>query len=95
MTTVAAAAADPLSPFAIGAHARELLERDRWSRARLLRLQRERLRALVRHAVDRSPYYREALGRGAEDAKLAQLPTLPKRLMMEQFDASSPTRGCS
>jgi hypothetical protein len=53
MTTVAAAA-DPLSPFAIGAHARELLERDRWSSARLLRLQRERLRALVRHAVDRS-----------------------------------------
>lgn len=85
MTTVAAVA-DPMSPPAIGAHARQLLERDNWPRERLLQLQSERLRALLRHAVGRSPYYREALGRDAEHASLAELPTLPKRLLMEQFD---------
>jgi phenylacetate-CoA ligase len=83
MTTVAA---DLSTPLALGAQARELLERDRWPREQLLEFQRKRLRGLLRHAVDRSPYYREALGPDAEDADLAQLPTLPKRLLMEQFD---------
>ena len=86
MTTVAATSVDPFAPEALGAHARELLERDRWPRERLLGLQRERLRSLLRHAVERSPYYREALGPGAENAGLADLPTLPKRVLMELFD---------
>jgi phenylacetate-coenzyme A ligase PaaK-like adenylate-forming protein len=86
MTMVAATALDPLAPEALGARARELLERDQWSRDQLGAYQHERLRSLIRHAAERSPYYREVLGRGAEDAALAELPTLPKRLLMEQFD---------
>jgi phenylacetate-CoA ligase len=77
---------DPAGPDAIRAYARELLERDRWPRERLLGLQRERLRSLLQHAVGHSPYYRETLGRDAVDADLAQLPRLPKPLLMEQFD---------
>ena len=49
-------------------------------------LARARLQALVRHARERSPYYRTALGPGAERADLSDLPTLPKRVLMEQFD---------
>jgi phenylacetate-CoA ligase len=81
-----AAQIDPTTPEAIRARVTELLERDRWPRERLLALQRERLRALLRHAVSRSPYYREALGPDAADDDLSSLPTLPKPLLMEQFD---------
>lgn len=81
MTTAAA-----LEPQAMGAHGIALLERDRWSPGQVTEYQRERLRSLVRHAVARSPYYREALGPDAVDAELAELPTLPKALLMEQFD---------
>jgi phenylacetate-coenzyme A ligase PaaK-like adenylate-forming protein len=52
---------DPAGPDAIRAYARELLERDGWPRERLHGLQRERLRALLRHAVGHSPYYRVRL----------------------------------
>jgi phenylacetate-coenzyme A ligase PaaK-like adenylate-forming protein len=85
MTTVAATTYR-LAPQALAARAVELLDRDGWSRDRLLAYQRERLRALIRHAVERSPYYRRALGPGAEDADLSELPTLPKPLMMEELD---------
>ena len=66
----------------------ELLRRDRWSRERLLGHQQKELRALIRHAVARSPYYREAFGADAADGEvqLTELPTLPKQLLMEQFD---------
>lgn len=64
----------------------ELMAPDRWSREDLLTFQRERLRALVTHAVANSPYYREALGAGAADRPLAELPTLPKATMMAEFD---------
>ena len=63
-----------------------ILAIDGWSREQLLELQRERLRELVAHAVAGSPYYREALGPDAADAVLADLPTLPKPLLMEEFD---------
>jgi hypothetical protein len=42
--------------------ARELVSRTRWSPERLATHQRERLAALVRHAVAASPYYREVFG---------------------------------
>ena len=87
MTTVAATSVDPLDPAKIGAHGASLLQRDQWSREQLAEYQRERLRALIRHAVRHSPYYREVLGSGAEGAELAELPTLTKRVLMEQFDA--------
>jgi len=86
MTTVAAISVDPLAPAALGAHASELLQRDRWSREQLVEYQRKSLRALIRHAVERSPYYRETLGPGAEDAELADLPTLSKPRLLEAFD---------
>jgi hypothetical protein len=64
----------------------ELLARDRWSLEELLAFQRERVRALIRHAVTHSPYYRESLGADAADRSLAELPTLPKATMMAEFD---------
>lgn len=86
MTTVAAASNDALAPQTLALRARELLARDRWSREQLEAYQRERLRALIRHAVERSPYYRHTLGAGAEDAELSELPTLTKPELMERFD---------
>jgi phenylacetate-CoA ligase len=86
MTAALTNAADPLSPQALRAHAGEILALDRWRREQLLERQRERLEEVLEHAVLRSPYYREALGLDAPDADLADLPTLPKALLMEQFD---------
>jgi putative adenylate-forming enzyme len=68
------------------AHAGELLALDHWRREELLELQAERLRDVLEHAVLRSPYYRETLGLDAPDASLADLPTLPKTILMEEFD---------
>jgi phenylacetate-coenzyme A ligase PaaK-like adenylate-forming protein len=65
---------------------RDLLARDAWPRERLLAYQQEQLRALLAHAVARSPYYREALGPDAADAPLAELPTLSKATLMERFN---------
>jgi phenylacetate-coenzyme A ligase PaaK-like adenylate-forming protein len=67
---------------------KELLARDGWSRHRLLEHRQQELRRLIRYAVDRSPYYREALGADAFDGdpRLDELPTLPKRVLMEQWD---------
>ena len=64
----------------------ELLERDRWSRGQLMAYQAERLRALITHAVSRSPYYREVLGADAAERPLAELPTLSKTTLMAEFD---------
>jgi phenylacetate-coenzyme A ligase PaaK-like adenylate-forming protein len=86
MTAFAVTSVDPLAPATLGAHAMSLLQRDRWSREQLVEHQRERLRGLILHAVERSPYYRAALGAGAERADLSELPTLPKSVLMEQFD---------
>jgi phenylacetate-coenzyme A ligase PaaK-like adenylate-forming protein len=86
MTTVAATSVDPLAPAALAREAAALLERDRWSPEQLGEYQRERLRAVIRYAVEHSPYYRAALGPGAETAELSALPTLSKRVLMEQFD---------
>lgn len=86
MTSTEAPARRSLAPDALAARARELLERDTWSREQLVAYQRDRLRALVRHAVERSAYYRDALGPDAVGAELSELPTLPKRLLMEELD---------
>ena len=81
-----AVATDLLAPSALQAHAFELLERDSWSRRRLMEHQRARLRKLLEQVLETSDYYREALGPDAADADLADLPTLPKSVLMEQFD---------
>ena len=64
----------------------ELLERDRWSRDDLMAYQEERARALITHAVSKSPYYREALGADAAERPLPELPTLSKATLMAEFD---------
>ena len=70
----------------LAARARELLARDRWSRDQLAGYQRDRLHSMIAHAVEHSAYYREVLGPDAAEAELADLPTLPKPLLLEQFD---------
>jgi putative adenylate-forming enzyme len=77
--------ADPVAQ--VRARAGELLAQDRWSRADVLAYQQDRLSDLLRHAVERSPYYREALGPNAPERPLETLPTLSKALLMENFDA--------
>jgi phenylacetate-coenzyme A ligase PaaK-like adenylate-forming protein len=84
--TAARTTVDPLDPHALAVQARVLLERDSWSSERLAEFQRERLRALLRHAVERSPYYRERLGADAAEAELSDLPTLPKQRLMDELD---------
>jgi hypothetical protein len=64
----------------------QLRARDDWSHEQLLAHQAQRLRALLRHAVARSPFYRETLGADAAERPLAELPTLPKATLMERFD---------
>jgi phenylacetate-coenzyme A ligase PaaK-like adenylate-forming protein len=64
----------------------ELLARDRWSREALLAHQRNRLRALLEHAVARSAFYRETLGLDAAERPLDSLPTLSKATFMEHWD---------
>lgn len=70
----------------LGTLTEALLARDGWSRDRLLAHQAERLRALLDHAVARSPYYREVLGPRAAERPLAELPTLSKSSLMANFD---------
>lgn len=68
--------------------AKELERREGWSRDELEAHQRERLGALVRHAVARSPFYRERYA-GLDthgDVDLQALPTLDKATMMGNFD---------
>lgn len=80
------ATTDELTPAAIRDRVGRLLAIDGWSRDRLVAYQRAALRDLVAYAVAHSPYYREALGRDAARAELDELPTLPKAVLMEQFD---------
>jgi phenylacetate-coenzyme A ligase PaaK-like adenylate-forming protein len=61
----------------------ELVARDGWSRDRLLAQQHERLRALIDYAIERSPYYRDAL---PADCPFEELPTLPKSTFMTHWD---------
>jgi phenylacetate-CoA ligase len=65
----------------------ELVARDHWSRGQLQKHRRERLGSVLRHAVERSPYYRDVLGPAAVGSgELAELPTLTKTTVMNEFD---------
>ena len=68
--------------------ARELESHDRWDRATLEAHTRARLLALVRHAANASPYYREAFAGIAldDDLDVRALPTLDKSVMLDQWD---------
>ena len=63
---------------------RELAEVERWPRARVERLQRDRLDALAPHASEHSAFWRERLPHGP--VELSALPVLTKAEMMERFD---------
>jgi phenylacetate-CoA ligase len=71
----------------VEALAAQMLDRERWPRARLLDFQRRRLRATVRHAIAHSPYYRRVIGDvGKGDVRLHELPILTKTTLMAEFD---------
>lgn len=58
-----------------------------WGRERLLAHQRERLSAVLRHAVDMSSYYRDTIGDLlARNATFDQYPILTKEALMANFD---------
>jgi phenylacetate-coenzyme A ligase PaaK-like adenylate-forming protein len=61
-----------------------MLERERWPRERLEAFQRERLDELVRHASERSAFWRERLPRGR--VRLTDLPVLTKDDLTGSFD---------
>jgi phenylacetate-CoA ligase len=78
MTATTAGPADRMQAFVAAQ-----LARNAWSREQLIAHQRERLGALIAHARERSPYYREVLDPHAD---LAELPTLSKATVMEHWD---------
>lgn len=72
---------------------KELEESQWWSRDKILELQNQRLRQLVRHAYDNVPYYRRLFDERALKPKdiecsedLVKLPILNKRLIRSNFD---------
>jgi phenylacetate-coenzyme A ligase PaaK-like adenylate-forming protein len=67
-------------------HAGAQAARERWPRERREALQRERLTALVAHAREHSPYYRDALAGYDPRVGAASLPVFDKATMMERFD---------
>ena len=68
-------------------HAAELIERNSWTRQQLLSYQQQQLKKSLKHAVDKSPYYKETIGHLiARDAPLSEFPILTKRALMENFD---------
>jgi phenylacetate-coenzyme A ligase PaaK-like adenylate-forming protein len=74
-----------LTDFARGAReSKAMLECERWPRERLEAFQRERLDELVRHAAERSSFWRERLPRGP--LKLSELPVLTKDDLTDSFD---------
>jgi phenylacetate-coenzyme A ligase PaaK-like adenylate-forming protein len=66
----------------------EINTHDCWSCEQLIEHQRLALRNLVRHAAERSPYYRDALPAQARggDVRLQELPTLSKTTLMREWD---------
>ena len=60
----------------------------KWTRETLDEFRQEQLRSLVRHAIDRSPFYRELYQGIVIDNNLAitDLPVMNKQMMMENYD---------
>jgi phenylacetate-coenzyme A ligase PaaK-like adenylate-forming protein len=63
---------------------RALARHEGWSREQLLAHQRARAEAIVRHAVERSPFYR---ARSGGSHALAHQPVLTKAELMEHYDS--------
>src|SRR5437764_13815167 len=80
----------------IGYHMPPHIARLGWKAGRLAAYQRDRLRALLTRAIERSPFHAARL-RGVnpdrfELADLARLPVMTKADMMENFDAATTDR---
>jgi phenylacetate-CoA ligase len=90
MTTAATPLADVRARVSGGlaAHLPEHLARLAWDDERLVAYQRDRLRALVGHARERSPFHARRLGGIEIDdlGDLALLPVMTKRELMDHFD---------
>jgi phenylacetate-coenzyme A ligase PaaK-like adenylate-forming protein len=75
--------------YALGL-APQFIERLDWSEDRLALHREERLRGLVRHAIERSPWHRERLAHvdvdRLDDDGLRALPPMTKRDLMRNFD---------
>jgi phenylacetate-CoA ligase len=69
---------------AIVKQSKRFLAQDRLAQAERARLREERLQALLRHARERSAFYRERIPAGP--VALERLPMLEKAEMMERFD---------
>ena len=67
---------------------REFAKRERQPREDLELYQQQRLQSIVRHAAERSPFYRERFAGvvGEGTVELSRLPTIDKTEMMEHFD---------
>ncbi|MFC1938472.1 phenylacetate--CoA ligase family protein, partial [Chloroflexota bacterium] len=72
---------------------KELEESQWWSRDKILELQNQRLRQLVRHVYDNVPYYRRIFDERAlkpsdieSGEDLVKLPVLTKKLIRDNFD---------
>ena len=77
---------------AIGSQIPGHLQRLGWSSGQLAAFQRDRLRALLARAIERSPFHAARL-RGIDTSRfeladLARLPVMTKAQMMENFDAA-------
>lgn len=71
----------------MAARAAEFLAHDRWSRAQVEQYREQRLRALLAHAAQFSPYYRDVLrGRSPDRVQLTDLPILNKATLIAQAD---------
>jgi len=77
----------------------EFLGRLRWTRAEIEAEQTRALRALLRHAVDRSPWHRERLGHVDVDRftpdRLGELPPMTKADLMANWDRIVAVPGCT
>lgn len=78
--TMLTSVARPVALESIEARAADFAARARWSPEQLDAHRRARLREVVSHAVEQSPYYRKMIGADAlrSNLDLEQLPTLPK-----------------
>ena len=83
MTMPGTTSAPGTDPMAV---ARALAGGDRAPEAERARGRQERLDALVRHARERSPFYREHLPPPSGHVDLASLPTVDKATLMARFD---------
>jgi phenylacetate-CoA ligase len=74
-----------LQDFARGLReSKALLERERWPQERLEQFRQERLQELIRHARERSPFWRERIP--ARTVRLNEIEPTSKADLMESFD---------